>query len=145
MRKQIKMTEMLCGSNGWYENGTKTFERVSRWKNVQHNYNPGKNNSLWDYVMDGEGYKPYQDQFDPENGLYLDYFTHDGKTYALDQFAALGNPFYTAVSYYYTDENRKTAFLSGVDWDCNIFEKYPLYIELAEDGEKIRVYREVEK
>ena len=139
--KQIKMTETRCMNDGWHETGEKLFTRVSRWKQVKHNYTPGKRNRLWNYVMDENGYKPYQEKFNPENGLYLDYFTHDGRNYAIEQFAALGNPFYTAVSYSYTDENGKTVFLSGVDWDCNIFEKYPLYIELDECGERVRVYQ----
>ena len=140
--KEIKMNSMRCGCNGWVESEPHIFRRVSKWIKVKHNYNPCSRNALWDYVTDENGYKPYQDAFNPENGLYLDYFRFNGRNYALDQFLALGNPFYTAVTYSYEDENGKTAFLSGVDSE-DIYQ--PIYIEMDSYGEYVRVYKSAHK
>jgi hypothetical protein len=137
--KTIEMNCTRCGGAGWYEDGKRTFNRVSRWIKVKHNYTPGKNNRLWDYVQDENGYKHYQEQFNPENGLYLDYFTFHGRNYAIEQFLALGNPFYTAVSYSYEDKDGKLFYLSGVDVE-NIYN--PLYIEMDDCGEYVRLYVE---
>ena len=137
--KKIEMKVTRCGGSGWYEDGTKIFNRVSRWIKVKQNYNPCSRNRLWDYVQDENGYKHYQEQFNPENGLYLDYFTFHGRNYAIEQFLALGNPFYTAVSYSYEDKAGKLFYLSGVDGE-NIYN--PLYIEMDEYGEYVRVYTE---
>ena len=136
----IEMNVERCGHDGWHPDGTRMFERVSRWMKVKHNYNPSKRNPLWDYVMDGYGYKPYQEKFDPSEGLYLDYFTFEGKNYAIEQFLALGNPFWTAVSYTWQDKDGKWYCLSGIDGEP-LFD--PIYIELDEYGENVRVYREV--
>ena len=57
------------------------LKRISRWISIRQNYNPNKNNSLWDYVSDENGYKHYQDNFNAENGLYLDFFVFAGKLY----------------------------------------------------------------
>lgn len=91
--KEITMNTSRCGANGWHEDGTKTFRRISRWITVKTNYHPAKNNCLWEYVTDGNGYKPYQAEFNPENGLYLDYFTFNGKNYAVEVFYHSGIPF----------------------------------------------------
>lgn len=139
--KTIKMQEhRLDGMQGWKETGTREFTRVSRWIQVKHNCNPCKRNSLWDFVSDGNGYKPYQDSFNPENGLYLDYFVWDGKTYAIEQFYSLGNPFWVPYTFSYTDENGKTAFLSGVDMYGDLY--HPIYVEFDEYCENVRVYIE---
>ena len=137
--KTVEMKEIRCNGNGWNENGTKTFKRVSRWIKVKQNYNPHTNNRLWDYVTDENGYKPYQDKFNRENGLFLDFFRWNGRTWAVNQFFVLGNPFYTGVSYSYEDENGKECYLSGIDSE-NIYN--PIYIELDEYCENVRVYEE---
>ena len=67
------------------------FVRVSRWIKVKQNYSPNKNNKLWDYVVDSFGRHPYQENFDTSDGLYLDYFTHNGRNYALGQFYSFGS------------------------------------------------------
>lgn len=139
MEKVITMKSERCGNAGWIDNGTRNFRRVSRWITVKHNYTPNKRNSLWDYVMDENGYKPYQDNFTPENGLYLDYFRFNGRNYAVEQFLSLGNPFWNPVTYCYEDENGKTCYLSGVDNE-NYFN--PIYVEFDEYCENVRVYVE---
>ena len=140
--KTIEMNVQRCGGKGWHDDGTKTFKRVSRWITVKQNYNPRKNNSLWDFVMDGYGYKTTDNNFDPEKngGIYLDYFTFKGRNYAIEQFFALGNPFYMPVTYSY-DENGKKIFLSGVDMYGDLYK--PIYIEMSECGESVRVYEEI--
>ncbi len=140
--KKIEMNCIRCGGAGRYEDGKRTFNRISRWIKVKQNYNPCSRNSLWDYVQDENGYKPYQEQFNPENGLYLDYFRWNGRNYALEQFWALGNPFYSAISYSYEDENGKTAYLSGMYMDGDIYGRDMFYIEMDDCGEYVRVYTE---
>lgn len=142
--KTIAMEMSICMHDGWHENGTRNFKCVSRWKSIKHNYKPNKRNQLWDYVEDENGYNPYSDKFNAENGLYLDYFEQGGKKYALEQFYALGNPFYCPYEYSYTDEEGKIHPLAGVDSDCSIFEKHPLFIELDEYAENVRCWMEVD-
>lgn len=140
MKKEIIMNETVCNNNGWAENGTKKFYRVSRWITIRHNYTPRKNNMLWDYVTDENGYKPYQDNFSPENGLYLDYFKWNGRNYAIDQFIALNNPFFAPFGYSYENADGKRCYLSGYDADGDIFR--PAFIEFDECCERVRVYIE---
>ena len=71
--------------------------------------------------------------------MFLDYFTFNGKNYALEQFLSLGNTFYCPVTYSYQTKDGKTLFLSGVDGE-NIYN--PIYIEIDENGENVRVYIE---
>lgn len=139
--KAITMKVTRCGGAGWYEDGTRDFKRVSRWIKVKQNYNPCPRNGLWDFVNDENGYKPYQEQFNPANGLHLDYFRHNGRNYAIEQFYSLGNPFYMPVTYQYRDENEKDCFLSGVDMYGDLY--HPIYIEMDDCGEYVRVYEEV--
>ena len=137
--KTVEMKITRCGVSGWYEAGTRNFRRVSRWIKIKQNYNPCPRNSLWDYVQDENGYKPYQEQFNPKNGLYLDYFSFGGRNYAIEQFLTLGNPFYTCVSYAYEDEDGKIHYLSGIDGE-NIYN--PICIEVDDSCEYVRVYIE---
>ena len=120
------------------------FCRVSRWIKVKQNYRPNKRNSLWDYVTDGAGYNTYSDNFNPEknNGLFLDYFTFRGKNYALEQFIAIGciwDNIGHSAGYY---EHGEKHFISAYDRDSYY---NPLYIELDECGEIVRVYEEVKR
>ena len=137
MEKVITMKSERCGNSGWIDNGLHNFKRVSRWIAVKHNYTPNKRNSLWDYVTDENGYKPYQDNFTPENGLYLDYFRFNGRNYAVEQFLCLGNPFWNPVTYCYEDSSGKVHYLFGVDMD-NYYN--PIYVEFDEYCENVRVY-----
>lgn len=139
MNKKIEMKVTRCGNTGWVEDGTKIFNRVSRWIEVKQNYNPCPRNSRWYYVQDENGYKPHENNFNPENGLYLDYFSYHGRNYAIEQFLSLSHPFYLPVSYSY-NEGGKQFCLSGVDGE-NIYN--PLYIEMDETGEYVRIYEEV--
>lgn len=111
--------------------------RVSNWITIQRNYRPNKRNSLWDYVCDDAGYHPYQSKFNPENGLFLDYFRYRGRTYAVDQFYLLGSFFVSTPPIEYI-EHGESHFIGTVDMDGNIF--HPLYGEWDEYGERIRLY-----
>ena len=107
--------------------------RRSRWIQIKHNYNPNKHNSLWYYVNDGNGCREGEKNYNPENGLYLDYFTWNGRNYALNQFLRLDNP----IMYY--DKEGKLNYLSGYDSE-NYYN--PILIELDECCEYVRVYEE---
>jgi hypothetical protein len=109
---------------------------------VKQNYTPNKTNSLWDYVMDENGYKPYQDNFNPENGLFLDYFVWNGRTYALDQFLrfdSIADIIGHSTGYI---ENGEKHFLAGYD-SHEIFN--PVLIELDEYCEHVRIYEEIKQ
>lgn len=93
----------------------KTFVRASRWITVHWNYNPSPRNELWDYVTDENGYHPYDEKFNPENGLELIYFTWNGRKYAIEQFYRLGSMFVPELYYYY--DNGESYPLCGVDMD----------------------------
>jgi len=138
--KNIVMRVEKCGNNGWYEDGKKEFCRVSRWITVKQNYHPNKRNSLWYYVMDEYGRKPGDNEFNPKNGLFLDYFTYKGRNYAVEQFWLLGNVFYLPFTYSY-EEKGKRIYLSAVDMDGDLFN--PIYVEFDEYGEKVRIYEEI--
>lgn len=114
------------------------IERVSRWITIQHNYNPGKQNRLFYYAMDENGYREGQEKYNPENGLYLDFFRWNGRTWAIEQFINMASPWAVPVMFY--DETEKLNHLAGYD-----SEDYynPVMIELDECGERVRVYREV--
>ena len=138
--KNIEMTKHLLINNRWETSPKKVmFQRISGWIAVKHDYTPQKNDGLWGYVTDGHGYYPHEDRFDPERGLYLDYFVFGGRRYAMDQFFRLGN-MWAAVAFSYEDEDGKPSFLSGFD-----IEDYfnPIYAEFDEYCEKVRLYREV--
>lgn len=138
--KNIEMTKHLLKNNRWETSPKKVmFQRISDWIAVKHDYAPQKNDSLWSYVTDGDGYYPHEDRFEPEHGLFLDYFVFGGRRYAMNQFLLL-NAMWAAVAFSYKDENGKPSFLSGFD-----IEDYfnPIHVEFDEDCEKVRLYREV--
>lgn len=116
------------------------YERVSRWITWRTNYNPSKRNSLWDYVTDGYGHHPYSDEFNPANDLYLDYFRYNGRTYALEQFYTLGSAWFGSTPIMYEDENGKLGVIGAVDMEGDMFR--PLYMEIDEGNERVRLYRE---
>ena len=117
------------------------YRQVSRWITIKHNYNPNKRNALWDYVFDENGYHPYQEKFNPEHGLYLDYFRYQGRTYALEQFWVLGNIWCGGYPIMYDDEDGKLGVIGTVDMDGNMF--HPLYGEWDECCERVRLWEEV--
>ena len=117
----------------------KGIVRASRWIEIKHNYNPNKNNHLWDYVTDENGYHPYDDKFD-NSCLYLDYFKHDGRTYAVDQFIGVGSIADFIGHRIGYIENGKKCYLSGYDSE-NCFG--PLYVEFDIWCEKVRLYKVV--
>lgn len=111
----------------------RTIERVSRWVQVRHNYAPNKRNPLWYYVMDGCGYLEGQKEFDPESGLYLDYFRWNGRNWAIEQF------FRETVPTMW-EEDGKLHWIAGYDSE-NYYN--PILIEFDECCENVRVYEEV--
>lgn len=120
-------------------NDGREFTR-SRWIKIQQNYNPTKKNKLWDFVTDGNGYHPYQEEFNPVEGLFLDYFRYKGNKFALEQFMRIGGFACPGPQPYYEDHQGKH-FLCAVDFYGNIY--HPYYIELNDNGEAVRVYKEV--
>lgn len=117
-----------------------TVTRVSRWIKVQHNYNPNRANSLWDYVTDLYGYNEHSEHYNPRQGLVLDFFRFDGQTFALSQFGLLGGPWAGGQPLTFTDTDGKLTVISGYDMD-NYYS--PLLMEMDEYGEYIRLYKEV--
>ena len=135
MRKELQAFDIWMGNERDCPN--RKFIRVSRWIKIQTNYNPNKRNALWDYVMDARGYHAYQDKFDASEGLFLDYFRFNGTTYALDQFIRIGG---IADSIGHSEgyiEDKQKHFLCGYDGNDYF---HPLYIELDEWGEYVRLY-----
>ena len=118
--------------------GKRRLTRLSRWITVRTNYNANKRNSLYDYVMDGSGYYPYQDEFNPEEGTYLDYFIFNGRTYATAQFVGLGSNVCPGEPYRFEDTDGTITTVSAVDFEGSFFN--PLYLEIDEYGERVRVY-----
>lgn len=109
------------------------IKRVSRWIEIKHNYSPNKRNSLFYYATDENGYRDGQNAFNPANGLYLDYFKWNGRTWAIEQFMRLDYPIF------YNDSNGKLGVISAYDSE-NYYN--PILIELDEYGEHVRVYEE---
>ena len=119
-----------------------SYIRKSRWIKIKTNYKPSKRNALWDYVTDGSGYHPYQDQFNPAEGLYLDYFTYNGRNYSIDQFMRIGCAFDCMGRYLGYYENGDKHYLAGYD-SADYFN--PIFIELDEYGENVRIYEEARR
>jgi hypothetical protein len=111
----------------------------SRWLTIKQNYNPTKKNKLWDYVIDGSGYHPYQEKFNPDDGLFLEYFKYKGRLFAIEQFMVIGSVWNPGEAPYYEDKEGNHT-LSAFD-----SEEYfhPYYIEIDDCGEHVRVYEEV--
>ena len=105
------------------DNGRK-YERVSRWIKV-----------YYDYITKRHSLADYADFYDSEDGKgLLNWFQYNGKKYAVGQFLKLAYP------YFYKNEDGKISFLCG--YDCENYYN-PLLIEIDDDGESVRLYREV--
>lgn len=118
--------------------GKNKLTRLSRWITIRQNYNTSPRNGLYYYVTDGSGYHPHEDNFDPENGTFLDYFHFNGRTYAIEQFVALGSTWIGGEPYRFKDTDGTITTVSAVDFDGCLYD--PIYIELDEYGERVRVY-----
>lgn len=118
-----------------------TFRRVSRWITVKNAYDMSKRNSLYDYCTDENGYRPYNDQFNPENGIYCDYFRFRGCNWAMNRFYGIGSIAVGGTPYTFIDTDGKLSVIGAVDMDGNIFDPY--YLEIDEYGEHVRVYERV--
>lgn len=112
----------------------RTIRRVSRWIKIQQNYRPNKRNRLFYYATDSNGYREGQSRYNPAEGLYLDYFRWNGRTWALEQFLRMDYPMM------YENEDGKLSYLSGYDSEDYY---HPILIELDDCGEYVRVYVEV--
>ena len=119
--------------------GKNTVTRLSRWVQIKQNYNVNKRNSLYEFSIDENGYKPGQSEYNPANANYLDYFRFNGRNYAIEQFIALGSAWCGGAPYEFTDTDGKSTFIHAVDCYGDLYE--PLYIELDENGERVRVYK----
>ena len=119
--------------------GKNTVTRLSRWIQVKQNYNVSKRNSLYEFSIDENGYKPGQSEYNPVNANYLDYFCFNGRNYAIEQFIALGSVWCGGAPYEFTDTDGKSTFIHAVDFCGDLYK--PLYIELDENGERVRVYK----
>lgn len=120
------------------KDGKHEITRISRWIAIKTNYNVGKNNSLYEFSTDENGYTPGESNYNPENGTYLDYFRFNGKTYATSQFVGLGSVCCGGQPYEFTDTDGKSTFVHAVDFYGDLY--YPLYIELSECCDAVRVY-----
>ena len=112
--------------------------RCSRWIKIRQNYNVSKKNVLYEFSTDGYGYKPTDDKYDPKTGTFLDYFRFNGRNYAIEQFIALGSVWCAGEPYQFIDTNGQPTFVTAVDFYGDLYD--PLYIELDEYGEHVRVY-----
>ena len=120
------------------KSGKYKIVRCSRWITIKQAYNVNRRNSLFDFSTDENGYKPGQDQYNPANGTFLDYFRFNGRKYAIEQFIALGSVWCGGAPYEFTDTDGKSTFVHAVDFYGDLYN--PLYIELDEYGERVRVY-----
>lgn len=118
--------------------GRDELTRLSRWITIRHNYNVNKNNSLYDFSTDESGYHPYQDDYNPANGTYLDYFYFNGRTYAIGQFVIIGSMACAGEPYRFKDTDGSITTVGAVDFYGCLYD--PLYLEVDEYGERVRVY-----
>ena len=119
--------------------GKHRVTRLSRWITIQHKYNANKRNSLFEFVTDENGYHPHQDGFDPANGTYLDYFTFNNCSYAIEQFVSLGSVWIGTRPYKFIDTDGTISSVDAVDIYGDLYD--PLYIEFDEYGGAVRVYK----
>ena len=120
--------------------GKHAFTR-SRWLDIRCAYKVNKNNSLYDFCTDEYGWHPYNDDFDPANGLYLDYFIYNRRKYALEQFIGIGSMACPGEPYQIKNNDGSTSTVCAVDFYGDLYN--PLYVEFDESGEKVRVYEKV--
>lgn len=118
--------------------GKHIVTRLSRWITIRQAYNVNRRNSLFEFATDENGYTPGQDEYNPENGTFLDYFIFNGRKYAIKQFIALGSVMCCGAPYEFTDTDGKSTFVSSVDYYGDLYN--PLYIEFDKYGERVRVY-----
>ena len=120
------------------KDGKNIVNRLSRWITIKQAYNVNRRNSLFDFSTDENGYTPSQENYNPENGTFLDYFVFKGRKYAIEQFISLGSVWCGGSPYEFTDTDGKSTFVHAVDFYGDLYN--PLYIELDEYGERVRVY-----
>lgn len=120
------------------KSGKYKIVRRSRWIAIKQNYNVTKRNGLYEFSTDENGYKPGDVEYNPVNGTFLDYFRFNGRKYAIEQFIRLGSIWCSDAPYEFTDTDGKSTFIHAVDFSGDLYN--PLYIELDEGGERVRVY-----
>ena len=122
------------------ENTRERFTR-SRWITVQHLYNVTPRHGLYDFASDENGDKPYQDKFNPENGLYLDCFRYNGRWYALEQFVGIGSMVCPGDQPEIKEDDGTTTRIHAVDFSGDLYR--PLHAEFDECCERVRIYTPV--
>ena len=98
------------------KDGKNIVNRLSRWITIKQAYNVNRRNSLFDFSTDENGYKPGQDEYNPANGTFLDYFSFNGRKYAIEQFIALGSVWCGGAPYEFTDTDGQSTFVHAVDF-----------------------------
>ena len=119
------MAKMIKTKEGY------TFTRVSRKIAIKGAYIT-KRHSLYDYGDDGDT--------DEAGRVWVYYFRYGGRTYALSQFLRMGT-MWAGVAPYEYDDNGETSYICGYDGE-NYYN--PLYIEILDDGETIRLYERID-
>lgn len=107
--------------------GEELYERISRWITIQHDYNITKRHSLYYYA---------DDCCDGSNAV--SYFKFNGRKYAIAQMYRLMGMMGIGHNLILNDDSILCAY-DG--------EQYynPIYIEVDDFGEKVRVYQYVGK
>ncbi len=118
--------------------GRNEVTRLSRWITIKQAYNITSSHSLYSYTQDENGYTPGGDNYNPVNGNSLDYFNFRGRKYAISQFVALGSVWCGGAPYKFIDNDNSVTFIHAVDFSGDLYD--PLYIELDNSGERVRVY-----
>lgn len=126
------------------KNTGERFERVSKWIHVRQDYKRKiyKNNILYDWCYDENGNHPVSDEFNPSNGVYLNWFLYKGRLFSIDSFYKLNNGFF------FDGDNRKYLDDDTTLTCVDVTDYYnPYYTELKEDNNGylcIRLYQKVQ-
>ena len=133
MGKQLNTFDVW---NGIESESRFPVERLSRWITVKHAYDITPRHSLYDFCTDENGYRPWQLEFNPVNGTYLDYFEWKGEKYAIAQFICYGGMAEFGHFHGYI-ENGEKHYFAGYD-SMTIFDS--MLSETDKYLERVRVY-----
>ena len=104
----------------------RTYVRLSNWTNIRTLYDITPRHRLWDYATDGSGWRPGQTLFDPTYGTYCSVFRFRGQDIPTERFYGIGSMAVSGGPIPYTTKDGKTAFITAVDLDGNLYD--PLYL-----------------
>lgn len=115
----------------------------SRWLKVRRDWfeKPNPRHGLYDYMVDMDGLALYDERCDLSAGVEVEYFKYHGMRFPLSRFYALRCAVISTAPYEIVEDDGSSSFISCVDMDGDIFN--PLYLELDEWGEGVRVYERV--